>query len=442
MSTSDLNVEAMDAVLGQQDLLQQIITCTSLPLRTICASELDAPAVPAHGALCARRVLRLRFVSYEWSAAALAVVGTPQAAVDLSGVQTIVGLSETWSRQLTQLSLARVPALVVWQTLEELAFPDRLQHLDLRQCGRFAVGHGRQLVDVMARVQASLRTLSLSGCKSHNTIEAALRCPKLEALDLSDGALDAYVVLHAEHHVSTSLRRFDVSENDLGDGNATFSALLVLARRMPNLEELSLRACRLKPYPLVTLANESLKDRIRALNLADNPLAPELPLDNWRRLEFLDISDIPLDAAAQAGKLAEFLERSQLRRLRARDCGWLTHSTLVELRGTCPDLAIEHTLPPPPPAAPLEPVGSLVESWESLALDDSPMPLAAAADAAPGPAAAAAGYYDVPPGVRESTPRSIYHVSSGSQPLYGSSSAAAPASWRPRAQTDANGLRN
>jgi hypothetical protein len=70
------------------------------------------------------------------------------------------------------------------------------------------------------------------------------------------------------------------------------------------------------------------------------------------------------------------------------------------------------------------------------------MPLAAAADAAPGPAAAAAGYYDVPPGVRESTPRSIYHVSSGSQPLYGSSSAAAPASWRPRAQTDANGLRN
>ena len=70
----------MDAVLGgQQDLLQQIITCTSLPLRTICASELDAPAVPAHGALCARRVLRLRFVSYEWSAAALAVVGTPQA---------------------------------------------------------------------------------------------------------------------------------------------------------------------------------------------------------------------------------------------------------------------------------------------------------------------------------------------------------------------------
>ena len=66
----------------------------------------------------------------------------------------------------------------------------------------------------------------------------------------------------------------------------------------------------------------------------------------------------------------------------------------------------------------------------------------AAADAAPGPAAAAAGYYDVPPGVRESTPRSIYHVSSGSQPLYGSSSAAAPASWRPRAQTDANGLRN
>ena len=86
--------------------------------------------------------------------------------------------------------------------------------------------------------------------------------------------------------------------------------------------------------------------------------------------------------------------------------------------------------------------GSLVDSWESLALDDSPMPLAAAADAAPGPAAAAAGYYDVPPGVRESTPRSIYHVSSGSQPLYGSSSAAAPASWRPRAQTDANGLRN
>ena len=70
------------------------------------------------------------------------------------------------------------------------------------------------------------------------------------------------------------------------------------------------------------------------------------------------------------------------------------------------------------------------------------MPLAPAADAALGPAAAAAGYYDVPPGVRESTPRSIYHVSSGSQPLYGSSSAAAPASWRPRAQTDANGLRN
>ena len=30
---------AMEAVLGQQDLLQQIITCTSLPLRTICASE-------------------------------------------------------------------------------------------------------------------------------------------------------------------------------------------------------------------------------------------------------------------------------------------------------------------------------------------------------------------------------------------------------------------
>ena len=203
MSTSDLKVEAMDAVLGQQDLLQHIITCTSLPLRTICASELDAPAVPAHGAR-ARRVLRLRFVSYEWSAAALAVVGTPQAAVDLSGVQTIVGLSETWSRQLTHLSRARVPALVVWQTLEELAFPDRLQHLDLRQCGRYAVGHGRQLVDVIARVQASLRTLSLSGCKSHNTIEAALRCPKLEALDLSDGALDAYVVLHAEHHVSTS----------------------------------------------------------------------------------------------------------------------------------------------------------------------------------------------------------------------------------------------
>ena len=58
---------------------------------------------------------------------------------------------------------------------------------------------------------------------------------------------------------------------------------------------------------------------LRTLNLADNPLAPELPLDNWRRLEFLDISDIPLDPAAQAGKLAEFLERSGLRRLRARE---------------------------------------------------------------------------------------------------------------------------
>ena len=441
MSTRDLNAEAMEAVLGQQDLLQQIITCTSLPLRTICASELDAPAEPAYGALCARRVLRLRLVSHEWSAAALAVVGTPQAAVDLSGLQDTVGLSETWSRQLTHLSLARLPGSVVWHTIQELAFPDRLQHLDLRQCGRYA---DRGLVLAIARVQASLRTLSLSGCDlvSHEAIEAALRCPNLEALDLSDGVLDRYTVLYADEHVSTSLRRLDVSENDMGDGNATFSALLVLARRMPNLEELSLRACRLKPYPLVTLANESLKDRIRALNLADNPLAPELPLDNWRRLEFLDISDIPLDATAQAGKLAEFLERSGLRRLRARDCGWLTHSTLVELRGTCPDLAIEHTLPPPPPAAPLEPVGSLVDSWESLALDDSPMPLAAAADAAPGPAAAAAGYYDVPPGVRESTPRSIYHVSSGSQPLYGSSSAAAPASWRPRAQTDANGLRN
>ena len=50
-STSDLKPEAMDAVLGQQDLLQQIISCTSLPLRPICASELDAPAEPAHGAL-------------------------------------------------------------------------------------------------------------------------------------------------------------------------------------------------------------------------------------------------------------------------------------------------------------------------------------------------------------------------------------------------------
>ena len=122
----------------------------------------------------------------------------------MSGVQTIVGLSETWSRQLTQLSLARVPALVVWQTLEELAFPDRLQHLDLRQCGRFAVGTDvNSWTSWLAFKRACVR-LSLSGCKSHNTIEAALRCPKLEALDLSDGALDAYVVLHAEHHVSTS----------------------------------------------------------------------------------------------------------------------------------------------------------------------------------------------------------------------------------------------
>ena len=31
-STSDLQAEAMDAVLGQQDLLQQILSCTSLPL--------------------------------------------------------------------------------------------------------------------------------------------------------------------------------------------------------------------------------------------------------------------------------------------------------------------------------------------------------------------------------------------------------------------------
>jgi hypothetical protein len=313
----------------------------------------------------------------------------------------------------------------------------RLRSLALRGC----TGAAHSTLQVLQeRHAASLTSLDLSGCRAAMRLpmrlESALRaCTELEILSLSSTALSSAALAAVLTH-ATGLLSLHLDSCSLEEDEALCDELVApLWRRMR---------------------------RLRVLSLSDNPrlLARAVAriVDSLPALVHLNLGANDFWPSETGALLNALTASTSLRKVGALDCEqWLTPEILDRLHAC--HVVVDHDPSKLPYAAAAQPAAlrpatpEALEDWEALDLTEAAMPEAlrigspsevSAPEEASATRAALQRFqaidYSRPPQYRQ-RPRSIYHISTGDQPYYGSGDAAGT-SAPSYAQTDVHGLRS
>ena len=370
-------------VLSQQDLLQHIICSCATPLPPVCPSSLSL--APHRAALPYFRTLELRLVSREWNQAAIAQIDAAHTAVQLRSVE---GGARRRDDQLVAnvqaVTLARdggpsaglsrlLAAASRWRSeLRALTVPPRLLHHVLPSC----VSTDLEVLDLSApkptfisvalvcrclRGATGLRELGLRGCVpdyhervqrpprtcGNDLLEAIYGLTRLEALDASYGALQLFHDSGVEPPAQTltRLKRLDFSGNNLHRFHSTGGPVLALMAAAPNLEELGLCRCSLQAVQVQMICLTATQGRLRALSLAGNeglrPLDLQMSLRLAQWLEFLDVRATTSHSESDARIFLDCLRQcASLRRLDARDSGWVTDTSLHQILAENDELTV------------------------------------------------------------------------------------------------------
>ena len=374
-------------VLSQPDLLQHIICSCATPLPPVCPSSLS-PA-PCRAALPYYRTLELRLVSREWNQAAIAQIRAAHAAVQLRSVEG--GARRLTRHELDELDLvagmqaatlardaapdAGLPTLLSvvsrWRSeLRALAVPPHLlprvlpscvskslEVLDLSEGSTTDYCLQVDLVCRCLRDATGLRELGLSGCvptfyppagePATDLLAAIFGLTRLEALDASEGALRLFDDSGVEPPAQplARLKRLDFSGNQLNEFHSTGGPVLALMAAAPNLEELSLCRCELQAVQVQMICLTATQGRLRALSLAGNgrirPLDLQMSLRLAQWLEFLDVrATISHSDKDKVGFLDCLRQCASLRRLDARDSGWISEESLRQILAENSELTV------------------------------------------------------------------------------------------------------
>ena len=367
-------------VLSQQDLLQHIICCCDVPLPPVCPSSLSL--APHRAALPYFRTLELRLVSREWNQAALAQIGAAHTAVQLNSVdvdddddqlavkmQAVMLARDCFTLPASNPGLTRLLAAASrWRSeLRALSLPVHLLPVlpscvstNLEVLDLSAVAPGSAFISVglvcrSLRDATGLRELSLSGCGStggstgenHDLLAAIFGLTQLEALDASEGALRLFDDSGVEPPAQplARLKRLDFSGNSMCAFHSTGGPVLALMAAAPNLEELSLCRCSLQAVQVQMICLTATQGRLRALSLAGNgrirPLDLQMSLRLAQWLEFLDVRATISHSEKDAKVFLDCLRQcASLRRLDARDSGWISAESLRQILAENSELTV------------------------------------------------------------------------------------------------------
>ena len=260
-----------------------------------------------------------------------------------------------------------------WRSeLRALTVPPRLLHHVLSSC----VSTDLEVLDLSApkptfisvalvcrclRGATGLRELGLRGCVpdyhervqrpprtcGNDLLEAIYGLTRLEALDASYGALQLFHDSGVEPPAQTltRLKRLDFSGNNLHQFHSTGGPVLALMAAAPNLEELGLCRCSLQAVQVQMICLTATQGRLRALSLAGNeelsPLDLQMSLRLAQWLEFLDVRATTSHSESDARVFLDCLRQcASLRRLDARDSGWVTDTSLHQILAENDELTV------------------------------------------------------------------------------------------------------
>ena len=362
-------------VLSQQDLLQHIICSCATPLPPVCPSSLS-PLAPRRAALPYFRILELRLVSRDWNQAALAQIGAAHTAVQLrfedrdeqlvakmqgmmiardggfsAGLSRLLAAASRWRSDLRALAVS--PDLVL--SVRAICVSTGLEMLDLSAARRPGLIIEVEMLCGCLRDATGLRELSLSGCvpadgqneERKDLLATIFGLARLEALDASEGALALFDDSGVEPPAQplARLKRLDFSGNDLHAFHSTGGPVLALMAAAPNLEELSLCRCSLQAVQVQMICLTATQGRLRALSLAGNgrirPLDLQMSLRLAQWLEFLDVRATISHSEKDAQVFLDCLRQcASLRRLDARDSGWISAESLRQILAENSELTV------------------------------------------------------------------------------------------------------
>ena len=205
------------------------------------------------------------------------------------------------------------------------------------------------------RDATGLRELSLSGCvpadgqneERKDLLATIFGLARLEALDASEGALALFDDSGVEPPAQplARLKRLDFSGNDLNAFHSTGGPVLALMAAAPNLEELSLCRCSLQAVQVQMICLTATQGRLRAFRSratggsgrstsrcrcasrsgsSSSTCAP--PSRTRRRTH-----EVFLDCLRQC---------ASLRRLDARDSGWISAESLRQILAENSELTV------------------------------------------------------------------------------------------------------
>ena len=141
------------------------------------------------------------------------------------------------------------------------------------------------------------------------------------------------------------LKRLDFSGNNMNAFHSTGGPVLALMTAAPNLEELGLCRCSLQAVQVQMICLTATQGRLRALSLAGNeglrPLDLQMSLRLAQWLEFLDVRATTSHSESDARIFLDCLRQcASLRRLDARDSGWVTDTSLHQILAENDELTV------------------------------------------------------------------------------------------------------
>ena len=185
------------------------------------------------------------------------------------------------------------------------------------------------------------------GERARDLLAAIFGLTRLEALDASEGALRLFHESGVEPPVQplARLKRLDFSGNDMQAFHSTGGPVLALMAAAPNLEELSLCRCSLQAVQVQMICLTATQGRLRALSLAGNgrirPLDLQMSLRLAQWLEFLDVRATISHSDKDSRVFLDCLRQcASLRRLDARDSGWISPESLRQILAENSELTV------------------------------------------------------------------------------------------------------